>query len=392
MTLDSIALARVRSALLRWYDDNRRDLPWRAAPGERPDPYAVWVSEAMLQQTRVETVRPYFAKWLESFPNLETLAAAPEDSVLKAWEGLGYYSRARNLHRAVREVVARYGGAVPADIDSFRALPGVGRYTAGAVASIAFGQEAPVVDGNVRRVFARMLDKAEPGDARLWRLAERMVVGERPGDLNQALMELGAIVCVPRSPRCDQCPVRTDCAALSAGTVDERPARRPPKRIPVERHGVAVVVRDGRVLLTKRPDGGRLAGLWEFPGALRQDGEEAINAARRALANATDPAVTGAVTRDGARLPARRAGKRSATGSFASSVTFEPLCEVSHAFTHVRVVYGAYLSRTGPPLPPMAKETVTDRAAWIHIARIGDYALPRAQRKIAESVMARYPP
>ncbi|MDR0788395.1 MAG: A/G-specific adenine glycosylase, partial [Gemmatimonadota bacterium] len=191
---DSARTVERRERLLAWYDQNRRDLPWRAAPGQPADPYAVWVSEVMLQQTRVETVRPYFERWMGAFPTVDALAAAAEDSVLKMWEGLGYYSRARNLHRAVREVASTYGGRVPSEVEQLRALPGVGRYTAGAVASIAFGQQSPVVDGNVRRVFARLLDLPNPTDGELWEYAGRMVTGERPGDLNQALMELGAMV------------------------------------------------------------------------------------------------------------------------------------------------------------------------------------------------------
>ncbi|MDP9349789.1 MAG: A/G-specific adenine glycosylase, partial [Gemmatimonadota bacterium] len=194
-------LPSLRDLLLRWYDAHRRDLPWRAEGP--PDPYRVWLSEVMLQQTRVETVKPYFRRWLERFPTLAALAEAPQDEVLKAWEGLGYYSRARNFHRAAREVVERYGGEVPGDAAAFRALPGVGRYTAGAVLSIAFGRPEPVVDGNVRRVFARLLDDPDPAEGALWALAEALVPGARPGDLNQALMELGATVCVPRNPRCE---------------------------------------------------------------------------------------------------------------------------------------------------------------------------------------------
>src|SRR5690606_3134373 len=194
--------------------------------GTRPDPYRVWLSEVMLQQTRVDTVRPYYERWLERFPTLEHLAEAPLDDVLKAWEGLGYYSCARNLHRAVREVAERYGGEVPSEPELFQALPGVGPYTAGAVMSIAYERPEPVVDGNVRRVFARLLDLPDPAPAELWDLAGRLVKGNRPGYLNQALMELGALVCTPRSPSCERCPVPTHCAARLAGTQAERPAKR----------------------------------------------------------------------------------------------------------------------------------------------------------------------
>ena len=208
-------LRAVRAPLLHWYDEHKRDLPWRYDDGDAADPYRVWLSEAMLQQTRVDTVRPYFRRWTERFPTLDDLADASLEEVLKAWEGLGYSSRARNLHRAVREVRDRFDGRVPDDLSTFRSLPGVGRYTAGAVMSIAFDQPHPVVDGNVRRVFARWLDLPEPGEAMLWSAAEKLVPGDRPGALNQALMELGATVCTPRSPLCFRCPVSAMCEAYS---------------------------------------------------------------------------------------------------------------------------------------------------------------------------------
>jgi len=382
---DPAALGRIRRTLLTWYDENRRELPWRAGPGERPDPYAVWVSEVMLQQTRVETVRPYYERWLADFPTVQALAAAPESAVLKAWEGLGYYSRARNLHRAVREVATRYGGEIPAEPAVFRSLPGVGRYTAGAVASIAFGREEPIVDGNVRRVFARLLDRAEPTDAELWDLAGRIVGGKRPGDLNQALMELGALVCTPRSPGCGTCPVRAECAARAAGTVDDRPARKVARAVPVEHHGVAVVVRGERVLLVQRPDGGRLAGLWEFPGACREAGEEALEAAARAYTEG----IRGAGSADASAGTGASAAQDGdgITANTVSATEFSPLCSVTHAFTHVRVVYEAFIRRESTPDSRTDREAGA-KAAWVGIPSIGDYALPRAQQKIAEALRA----
>ncbi|MEX2582736.1 MAG: A/G-specific adenine glycosylase [Gemmatimonadota bacterium] len=345
-----VPVAELRSRLLGWYDASRRDLPWRAAPGTLGDPYRVWLSEVMLQQTRVETVKPYFERWLERFPTLETLSEAPRDDVLKAWEGLGYYSRARNFHRAVSEVVERYGGRVPDEADSFRALPGVGRYTAGAVLSIAFGRNEPVVDGNVRRVFARLLDRAEPAEAELWSLAERLVEGDRPGDLNQALMELGAIVCTPRSPSCDACPVTVMCAAHAAGTQPERPARRKRAPLPLEEHAVAVVRHGEELLLVRRPDEGRLGGMWEFPGAVMRAGETLEDGAARAAAEWT-----------GMRI----AGLRS-------------LGTVEHVFTHVRVSYRAVLAE-------LAAEPLQPRAGirWVVRDRLEELALPRAQQRIA---------
>jgi A/G-specific adenine glycosylase len=345
-------LPLLRDRLLRWYDEHRRELPWRAAAGEAADPYRVWLSEVMLQQTRVEAVKPYYARWLERFPTLAALAEARLDEVLKAWEGLGYYSRARNLHRAVREVAERYGGEVPADPEAFRALPGVGRYTAGAVMSIAFGRQEPLVDGNVRRVFARWTDEPDPGEAELWRLAWALVPGERPGDLNQALMELGALVCTPRSPRCGACPVRTHCAAYAAGTQEERPRRRRARTLPHEHEGVAVVEAGGLLLLRRRPEEGRLGGMWEFPGAVMRAGETAAAAAARAV-------------RERAGVEARAVGE---------------LGTVEHAFSHLRVSYHAVrcsLAEGGERVP------YGGGWAWAAPGELERYALPRAQRRIA---------
>lgn len=231
----------MRDALLAWYDAHARDLPWRRTR----DPYAVWVSEVMLQQTRVETVVPYYERFLARFPTVEALAAAAEEEVLAAWSGLGYYRRARLLHAGVREVVARHGGRVPEDAAARRALPGVGAYTAGAIGSIAFDREEPLVDGNVARVLARVHGVGTPlgradTEARLWAEAARLVRGPRPGALNQALMELGATVCTPRAPRCGACPIAARCEARARGDVEALPVPRA-KKAPREVALVAVV-------------------------------------------------------------------------------------------------------------------------------------------------------
>ncbi len=259
----------LQDKLLGWYDESARDLPWR---GTR-DPYAVWVSEIMLQQTRVETVIPYYERFLRSFPTPEALAAAGEDAVLSHWSGLGYYRRARLLHAGAREVVARYGGAVPEDADARRALPGVGRYTAGAIGSIAFDRPEPIVDGNVTRVLARLLRIDTPVGAtattkRLWQEAARLVPRHRPGDFNQALMELGATVCTPSRPQCSACPLASDCGALRHGEVEALPvskARKAPREVKL----AAVVATKGRgsarrVWLIKG-DKALFGGLWGVP-------------------------------------------------------------------------------------------------------------------------------
>ncbi len=260
----------LRVALLDWYDREARALPWRVGPsarraGQRPDPYAVWLSEVMLQQTTVAAVGPYFARFLEAFPTAEALAAAPREEVLRLWAGLGYYSRARNLHAAAQALVAN---GTPRDEAGWRALPGVGPYTAAAVAAIAFDCPANVVDGNVERVMARLaavetpLPEAKPA---LAALAAGFVTDDRPGDWAQALMDLGATICTPRSPDCPRCPISSGCLALKTGAPESYP-RRSAKAVRPERHGVAFrLERDGAVLLVRRPDKGLLGGMAALP-------------------------------------------------------------------------------------------------------------------------------
>jgi A/G-specific adenine glycosylase len=237
-------------------------MPWR----ETRDPYAIWVSEVMLQQTRVDTVQPYYRRWMARFPTVQALAAAELDDVLRVWQGLGYYARARKLHRAARLICRELAGRVPDTVDGLRSLPGVGEYTAGAVASIAFGVRTPAVDGNVRRVLSRLYDLEAPSPARLRELAAGLVPADRPGDFNQALMELGATLCRPRSPACEACPLAQCCRARALGVQETRPRRLASKPVPARKARTAVLLRqDGRVLLVRRRGSGLLAGLWEFP-------------------------------------------------------------------------------------------------------------------------------
>ena len=260
----------LRVALLNWYDQNARSMPWRAAPGAsrkgaRPDPYAVWLSEVMLQQTTVAAVRPFFARFMVAFPTVQALAQAPREEVLRLWAGLGYYSRARNLHAAAQVLAAN---GIPSDEAGWRALPGVGPYTAAAVAAIAFDRPTNVVDANVERVMARLgavetpLPEARPA---LAALAGAFVTPDRPGDWAQALMDLGATICAPRRPACGQCPVSFGCAALKCGAPEIYPRRKTRAARP-ERHGVAFrLERKGQVLLVKRPDKGLLGGMAALP-------------------------------------------------------------------------------------------------------------------------------
>ena len=271
--MDAMAFRR---ALLYWYDRARRELPWR---GTR-DPYRVWLSEIMLQQTRAEAVAPRYEAFLTRFPTVAALAAADEEAVLKAWEGMGYYSRARNLRRAAMEVVRR--GGFPQSAKELQTLPGVGAYTAAAVASIAFHEAAPALDGNQARVLSRLLAFDETVDTpqRLRKPAEALIDRERPGDYNQALMDLGSGICTPRAPKCETCPVAAFCAARAGGDAESYP-RLPP---PIARREVEVTVvlayLNGRVLVRRRPSRGLLAGLWEFPSFSEGTLAEALPGAR----------------------------------------------------------------------------------------------------------------
>ena len=316
-----------RASLLRWYRRHRRDLPWR----QTRDPYSIWVAETMLQQTRSETVRRYYPRFLRRFPSVSALARAPESAVLAAWSGLGYYARARHLRLAARRVAARHGGELPGDPRALRALPGIGRYTAGAVASIGFGIPAPVLDGNVARVLARHFMvrgaiRAPKVAARLWQIAEDLVDRSSPGDWNQALMELGARLCTPRAPACPRCPLRSTCAAYRAGSVErlpDPPPRHPPRRV---RRACLVLKDDDRVLMIRNDRGRLLRGLWEFPSVEPKPAETLEAAAREEL------------TRLGVRRAPLRAGGR-----------------ILHTITNRRIetfVFHARLDRRAPARRP----------------------------------------
>ena len=268
--------------LLAWFVENRRDLPWR----HDRDPYRIWVSEVMLQQTQVATVIPYFQRFLDRYPTLADLAAADEQEVLKSWEGLGYYRRARDLHRAARQVVAEHGGVVPDAAAVLGKLPGLGRYTCNAILSQAFDRRVPILEANSQRVLSRLFGRADDprqGAARrwLWRAAEALLPARHVGEFNQALMELGALVCTPSSPRCADCPLAARCRARELGRQESIPGKAPaPAAVAVTE--TAVVLRRGAdVLLAQRPDTGRWANLWEFPHGPLHEGEDAADAAVR---------------------------------------------------------------------------------------------------------------
>lgn len=259
-------LPPISKTLLPWYQKNKRDLPWR----ETKDPYKIWVSEIMLQQTQVKTVIPYYLRWLETFPGIASLAKAPLPKVLKLWEGLGYYRRARNLQEAAKLLMEKHGGRFPSDPETVYSLPGIGKYTGGAILSIAFGIPAPILDGNVARILSRLFAIPDPvdtgpGQKKLWRLAEKLLPQKNPGDFNQAMMELGATVCLPQQPACLICPVSRFCKARETGKEQAYPQKSIKMTLKKVRAACAIVRKDGKVFITQRPDNGLWARLWEFP-------------------------------------------------------------------------------------------------------------------------------
>ncbi|MCK5799895.1 MAG: A/G-specific adenine glycosylase [Deltaproteobacteria bacterium] len=365
--------ARDLAKLHAWYVANARDLPWR----HTRDPYAIWLSEVMLQQTQVATVIPYYERWLARFPDLETLAAADEGDILLHWEGLGYYRRARNFHRAVRQVVAEYGGEVPTDVEAFRALPGVGDYTAAAVFSIAFGAKLAVVDGNVKRVLARLSALSEaPTTSRITKhlqaQAQALLLRREvdPSIHNQAMMELGARICTPRAPLCTDCPLAGVCVARELGTPEDYPRKGPRKVVPQEHLAVAIVHDDrGRILLYQRPYGGLLAGLWDLPSvALRDDKGERLS---------------GASVTESATMSALEGYLREAWGLVAR-VEGDALSLVTHAYTHLRVTLHPYrcVVRSGRRSRQGSRAAEATPSRWVAPEEFGAQAMPRASHKV----------
>ena len=260
--------------LLYWFSANRRDLPWRRTR----DPYAIWISEIMLQQTQVLTVIPYYYRFLEAFPTIRDLASADLEEVLKIWEGLGYYARARNLHKAAQTIVKEFKGNFPDNLQDVLKLPGIGRYTAGAILSIAFNDPIPILDGNVARVLSRVLLFKEPinthrAKEKLWQIAENLLPSENPGEFNQALMELGALVCTPKNPSCETCPLQEICLSKANHRENDIPIKIKKKKVPHMHVSAGIIWANGKILITRRPTNKMLGGLWEFPGGKCEKGE-----------------------------------------------------------------------------------------------------------------------
>jgi A/G-specific adenine glycosylase len=349
---------RLARKLLAWFARYARDLPWRRTR----DPYAIWVSEVMLQQTQVATVVPYFERFLQAFPTLPDLASAEEQAVLKLWEGLGYYRRARDLHRAARLLVAEHGGRVPTDADVFRALPGVGRYTAGAVLSQAFDHRLPILEANTLRVLCRLLSlrddpRSGPAQRRLWRAAEELLPASAAGQFNQALMELGALVCTPRSPDCAACPLAGFCAARRLGLHAEIPAKAEAPETVAVREAAVVVRRGPNVLLVQRPARGRWAGMWEFPHGPLGDGETHEQAAARLLRELT--------------------GLRADLG--------DELLTLKHGITRFRITMVCFEAayRKGVFRPGFYP-----RGEWVRPEQLSAYPVSVPQRRLAQALLA----
>ena len=340
--------------LLEWYRTNRRSFPWR----EDPQPYAVWVAEIMAQQTRLETMLPYYQHWMERFPTVGELAAAGQQEVLAVWEGMGYYNRARNLHKAARVVVDEYRGKLPETAAELKRLPGIGRYTAGAIASIAFGADEAVVDGNVKRVLGRLFAFPEAvntpaGEKRVWAAAQELLPAGRAGDFNQALMDLGAMVCLPRQPRCKACPLLEACRAYRTGQQEDFPVKHKRAKIPHHTVTAAVLRRDGQVLIAQRSQDTLLGGMWEFPGGKQEAGESLKSCLKREIKE--------------------ELGVKIEVG--------EQIDVYRHAYTHFKVTLHAFESRL---LDGELRLNDHQAVEWVNLEALDDYPMGKIDRQISQ--------
>jgi len=343
------------TALLEWYAKNARGVPWRSYQSA----YRTWVSEIMLQQTQVDTVIPYFETWMARFPDIRNLASADEQEVLSLWEGLGYYSRARNLHQAARIVMAEWEGELPQTPEDLQRLPGIGPYTAAAIASIAFGADVAAVDGNIRRVLSRLFNITVParsteGEKTLWKLAEDNLPAGQGGTYNQALMDLGATICTPKNPACDACPVSKECLALELGVQEERPVKQPRKKVPHHIVTAAIIQKDGRVLLAQRHNQSLLGGLWEFPGGTME---------------AKDADLEACLVRE-------------IEEELAVEIRVDmPFGQYKHAYTHYKITLHAFLCELISKQEPQA--LASQALEWVPIKNLGNFPMGKVDRLIA---------
>ena len=348
-----------RSKLLSWYDANKRSMPWR----DCGNPYYIWLSEIMLQQTRVDQVTPYFNRFIERFPTVFDLAKASQQDVLSVWEGLGYYSRARYLHNAAKAVVENHNGNVPDIWDKITKLKGIGPYTASAVLSIAFQKPYAVVDGNVIRVLSRYF--AIEDDVRrstvknnIQEHADELLSRERPGDFNQAVMELGATICTPSNPDCEACPLAAGCTARKKVKTDQIPYKSPAKKVPHHNIGVGILVNDdNEVLIALRPNNAMLGGLWEFPGGKQKDGESIKETVIREL-------------REELAIKAR---------------IIEPFMKLKHAYSHFKITLHTYICELveGNPKPKTSQQI-----KWVPVTALDQFPFPKANRRLTDKLMS----
>ncbi|MCS6989382.1 MAG: A/G-specific adenine glycosylase [Chloroherpetonaceae bacterium] len=350
MTYDKINSEK----LLEWFSKNKRELPWR----KTKNPYHIWISEVMLQQTQVATVIPYYERFLAQFPTIESLANADADALMKAWEGLGYYARARHLRQAAQTIMREHHGELPKTRKELRKLKGFGAYTSASVASIAFGEDCAAVDGNVLRVFARLY--AIPDDLRspaakskIEQLAALNLPKGNAGTYNEALMELGATICLPKNPKCSACPLNDECAAFRQEAVSEYPFKSKKPAVPREEIAVGIVLREGKALIALRPPNGLLGNLWEFPGGKRERGERLEDCCKREVEEETGLKV--------------RVGKRIAV--------------VKHAYSHFKITLHAFLCDwiEGEAQPKSSQE-----ARWVSLDELDRYAFPKANKSVIE--------
>ena len=356
-TWPSDLLAELHRTLLHWYHTQGRQLPWR----ETRNPYAIWISEIMLQQTQVKTVLPYYQRWLQIFPTVQDLAEADQQAVLKVWEGLGYYARARNLHKAAQAIVKQHDGQFPDTFDAVVALPGIGRTTAGGILSAAFDQSVPIIDGNVKRVLARLIALRRPPNKaldQLWQLSTALVPTEQARDFNQALMDLGATVCTRHRPACLICPWRSPCAAYNQNVQSEIPMTETRAPLPHKLIGVAVVWNEqGQILIDRRPQKGLLGGLWEFPGGKIEPGETVGACIRRELQEELAIEV--------------EVGDR--------------LMTIDHTYTHFKVTLNVFHCRhTGGEPQPIE----CDEIRWVKVSELEQFPFPKANSQIIDALKA----
>ena len=366
--LNGTDAAVLSAALLAWWERHGRGaLPWKLLPGglcpvpeQGLDPYGIWIAEVMLQQTQLAVALPYWTRWMEAFPTVEALAAASLDEVRLQWQGLGYYSRARRLHEAAQLLV---GGPWPRSLEEWMALPGIGRTTAGSILSSAFNAPLPILDGNVKRVLARLTAHPRPparDDALFWCWSEALLDPVRPRDTNQALMDLGATLCTPRQPDCHRCPWQSHCAAYAAGSPEQFPVKESPKPLPLQVIGVGVVLNEaGEVLIDQRLNEGLLGGLWEFPGGKQEPGE----------------AIEATVVRE---LQEELAIEVEVT---------EPLISLDHAYSHKRLRFEVFLCRwiSGEP-----QALASQQVRWVHPTGLAAFPFPAANARIIAALLQRF--